>query len=270
MPDVPYVLGHSRAELRRLMLQAAILRPITARLLREAGLTPGMRVLDLGCGSGDVAMLAAELVAPNGAVVGIDRSAEALAVARERATAGYANIEFRESAAEDFVDQAPFDLAIGRYVLVHQGNPPAFIRSAASHVRRGGIVAFHEIGIYGECQAFPPVALWQQAWSWIAAGLRSVMVHPDAGGRMIAHFHDAGLKQPTMLCEIPVGGGPDSPIYAWMALTLRSLLPQVEKIGAATAAEIDIDTLEDRLRNAVTAVHGEALCPLQFCGWTKL
>jgi SAM-dependent methyltransferase len=124
MPDVPYVLGHSRAELRRLMLQAAILRPITARLLREAGLTPGMRVLDLGCGSGDVAMLAAELVGPNGAVVGIDRSAEALAVARERATAGYANIEFRESAAEDFVDQAPFDLAIGRYVLVHQGNPP--------------------------------------------------------------------------------------------------------------------------------------------------
>ena len=69
-------------------------------------------------------MLAAELVGPNGAVVGIDRSAEALAVARERATAGYANIEFRESAAEDFVDQAPFDLAIGRYVLVHQGNPP--------------------------------------------------------------------------------------------------------------------------------------------------
>ena len=60
------------------------------------------------------------------------------------------------------------------------------------------------------------------------------------------------------------------PIYAWLALTLRSLLPQVEKIGAATAAEIDIDTLEDRLRNAVTAVHGEALCPLQFCGWTKL
>jgi len=86
---------------------------------------------------------------------------------------------------------------------------------------------------------------------------------------MIAHFHDAGLKQPTMLCEIPVGGGPDSPIYAWMALTLRSLLPQVEKIGAATAAEIDIDTLEDRLRNAVTAVHGEALCPLQFCGVDK-
>ena len=135
MSDVPYILGHSPAEVRRLMLQAAILKPITERLLREAGLTPGLRVLDLGCGCGDVAMLAAELVGPNGAVVGIDRSAEVLAVARERAqAAGHANIEFRESAAEDFVDQAPFDLAIGRYVLIHQGNPAAFIRSAASHV----------------------------------------------------------------------------------------------------------------------------------------
>jgi len=36
---------------------------------------------------------------------------------------------------------------------------------------------------------------------------------------MIALFHDAGLKQPTMLCEIPVAGGPDSPFYAEMALT---------------------------------------------------
>ena len=65
------------------MLQAAILKPITERLLREAGLTPGLRVLDLGCGCGDVAMLAAELVGPNGTVVGIDRSADVLAVARQ-------------------------------------------------------------------------------------------------------------------------------------------------------------------------------------------
>jgi SAM-dependent methyltransferase len=269
--DVPYILGHSPVEIRRLMLQAAILRPITERLLREAGITPGLRVLDVGCGAGDVAMLAAELVGPNGTVVGIDRSAEVLAVARERIqAAGHANIEFRESAVEDFVDRAPFDLAIGRYVLVHQGNPAAFIRSAASHVRRGGIIAFHEMGIYGECPVLPPVLLWEQTWRAVRAALSSVMVHPDAGGRLIAHFHDAGLKQPKMLCEIPVDGGLDSPIYAWLALALRSLLPQVEKIGAATAAEIDIDTLEERLRNAVTGVHGEALCPMQFCGWTKV
>jgi hypothetical protein len=55
-------------------------------------------------------------------------------------------------------------------------------------------------------------------------------------------------------------------------LTVRHAVPAIFQYRqfAATAAEIDIDTLEDRLRNAVTAVHGEALCPMQFCGWTKL
>jgi hypothetical protein len=96
------------------------------------------------------------------------------------------------------------------------------------------------------------------------------MVHPDAAGRMTAHFHDAGLKQPTIFCEIPVGSGRDSPVYAWWVRTLRSVLPQLEKIGAATAADVDIDTLEDRLRDAVSAVHSQVLCPMQFCGWTKL
>ena len=102
MPDVDYILGHSPAEIRRLKLQADILKPISERLLREAGVAPGMRVLDLGCGAGDVALLAAEMVGPNGAVVGIDRNGDALSAACSRARgAGHANVEFREGAADD-------------------------------------------------------------------------------------------------------------------------------------------------------------------------
>jgi ubiquinone/menaquinone biosynthesis C-methylase UbiE len=72
------------------MLQATILRPFTERLLRNAEIGPGMRVLDLGCGPGDVSMLAAELVGPSGSVVGIDRSPQVIALARTRAqAAGY-------------------------------------------------------------------------------------------------------------------------------------------------------------------------------------
>jgi len=64
--ETNYILGHSDAELRRLQAQAAILRPITERLLRSAGIRRGMRVVDLGSGAGDVTMLAAELVGPSG------------------------------------------------------------------------------------------------------------------------------------------------------------------------------------------------------------
>src|SRR5438876_12397353 len=64
-----YVLGYTNSEHERLIQQAARLAPLTERLFREAGIGPGQRVLDLGSGVGDVAMLAARLVSPSGEVV---------------------------------------------------------------------------------------------------------------------------------------------------------------------------------------------------------
>jgi SAM-dependent methyltransferase len=74
-----YVLGRSVHEYERLMLQARMLRPYTEKFFRGAGLVPGMRVLDVGSGMGDVALLAADIVGPGGRVLGIDRDADALA-----------------------------------------------------------------------------------------------------------------------------------------------------------------------------------------------
>ncbi|MGA8151341.1 MAG: methyltransferase domain-containing protein [Terriglobales bacterium] len=63
-----YALGYSQQEMERLIIQALIFTPFTRQLFQEAGITSGMRVLDVGCGLGDVTFLAAELVGPNGAV----------------------------------------------------------------------------------------------------------------------------------------------------------------------------------------------------------
>jgi ubiquinone/menaquinone biosynthesis C-methylase UbiE len=82
MANNRYFLGSTPAELKRLRFQATILRPITERLLREAGIKEGMRVLDLGCGPGDVSFLAAEIVGPSGSVLGIDQAPEAIGAAR--------------------------------------------------------------------------------------------------------------------------------------------------------------------------------------------
>jgi ubiquinone/menaquinone biosynthesis C-methylase UbiE len=76
-----YILGHSPAVICRWMTQADILRPTTERLLRVAGVSKGMQVLDLGCGADDVSILAAEIVGPSGSVVGIDRNVDVVAVA---------------------------------------------------------------------------------------------------------------------------------------------------------------------------------------------
>ncbi len=86
-PTTPqYVLGRSESEAQRLIRQANFVRPSTERIFRRAGITAGMRVLDVGCGAGDVSFLAAELVGPTGAVVGIDSNPGVLNLARQRRT----------------------------------------------------------------------------------------------------------------------------------------------------------------------------------------
>jgi tRNA A58 N-methylase Trm61 len=93
-----YALGRSPAEYARLARQAEIMKPMTRRLFAEAGVQPGMRVVDLGSGAGHVCMLLAEMVGLSGTVIGLDLDKDALLHARERAAAaGFANITFAHS-----------------------------------------------------------------------------------------------------------------------------------------------------------------------------
>ena len=95
--DPSYVFERSSDEYARLTRQAALFEPMTERLFRDAGITPGMRVLDVGSGVGDVALLAARLVGPHGSVVGVDLDGSALQTARARAgTLGLRNLTFIE------------------------------------------------------------------------------------------------------------------------------------------------------------------------------
>ena len=80
-----YVLGQSPYEYERLTLQAKVVGPFTEKFFMMAGLGQGMRVLEVGSGMGDVALLAAEIVGPGGRVLGVDRDATGLENARERA-----------------------------------------------------------------------------------------------------------------------------------------------------------------------------------------
>lgn len=159
---------------------------------------------------------------------------------------------------------------IGRYVLIHQAAPSQLIRAAAAQLRSGGIIAFHEAALYGNAEMLPPLPLWNKVWDRIISAFQSVLMHPDAAGRMVAHFEKAGLDQPRLFYDRFVGGGMNKPFFDWIETTVRSLLPQIEKIGAATPDELDIDTLGKRLRRAVLAVHGQILGPAQICGWVRV
>jgi SAM-dependent methyltransferase len=266
-----YVLGSAPRELQRLILQdRMILRPITERLLRQAGLKEGMRVLDLGCGTGGVSLLAAEMVGLSGAVVGIDQSADAIAMAKECSReSGFQQPAFRLSSVEALSSPEPFDIVIGRYVLMYQPSPAAFIRAASRHVRPGGVVAFHEISLHRGYHSLPSYPAWEVMAKCLNLGFSVGAPSWDAAGRLVEHFQNAGLARPNLFAEMPVGGGEDSQLYGWLAGTVRSLMPTLLEHGSVTEEEVSIDTLEERMRSGAVEVQAQVDAAPQVCAWVR-
>ena len=115
-----YVLGHSELELQRLERQGDIFAEETEATLRFAGLKPGDRVLDVGCGVGDVSLIAARIVGPTGVVLGIDRAEGALDYARRRAEAiGYDWVSFETDDLNDLDARETYDALTGRFILMY-------------------------------------------------------------------------------------------------------------------------------------------------------
>src|SRR6266513_5666115 len=136
-----YPLGHTDLEHERLIRQAARVAPLTERFFREAGIGCGQRVLDLGSGVGDVAMLVARLVGPSGEVVAIERDPKSIAKARARVTeAGFHNVSFNESNVDEILDGKPFDAAVGRFILMYLPDPVAVLHAISRLVRPGGVL----------------------------------------------------------------------------------------------------------------------------------
>ena len=230
-----------------------------------------MRVLDLGCGAGDVSMLAAELIGPSGSVIGIDRSQEVLNVARERAQeAGLRQISFVRASIEEFSADEPFDLVIGRYILLHQSEPVIFLRNAARLVRPGGALAFHEVRPSSDTQSFPYVPLWDLTTKLARIALQSAVPNFHGADRLEKDFSEAGLPYPNLFCEKLVGGSADSPLYGLLAELLQILQPQLERMRIMTAESMALEGLESRLRDAVIEARSQIYGPAQVCAWALL
>jgi ubiquinone/menaquinone biosynthesis C-methylase UbiE len=133
-----YLMGRSEAETRRLMAQHRLYGPFTRRLLEDAGIEEGMKVLDVGSGAGDVALLAADLVGPTGSVVGVDQDPEVLEIASARTEAsGLTNVSFHAGDLCESVPDGNFDAVVGRLVLLYVPDPAKTLRGLVEHLVPG-------------------------------------------------------------------------------------------------------------------------------------
>jgi SAM-dependent methyltransferase len=263
-----YALGHSDRELERLSAQSRMLEPFTRQLLQEAGLAPDTRVLDVGSGHGDVALLVRRLTGDAGEVIGVDTSAGAVAAATDRVgRLGITNVRFIEGNAAEMVFDRPFDAVVGRLVLMYSPDPLATLRKLIRHVRPGGLIVLQEFDVHG-CFSFPPLPLYDTCVRWLVATFERTGADPRLGLKLFSLLTKAGLRSPSLRLDAVIAGGPDSPAVGAISEVIRSLLPAMEKFGIATADEVRVDTLPDRLRDEIVGGGGVTTSPTYIGAWS--
>jgi SAM-dependent methyltransferase len=264
--DSGYQLGIGEDEVARLEIQGRALAPATRMILAEAGIRPGMRVLDLGCGAGDVTFVAADLVGPGGSVLGIDRSPEALARARLRAgQRGLVQVQFVEGDIHDPAPGGPFDAIVERLVLWAVPDPAALLRRQATVLRPGGLVVPIEMDL-STMRSLPDHPYMTQFKSLLVEGFaRAGMV--VLGPRLWAIVEEAGLRPLGMIGIQPHFGPGDEVGLAYLVESMRVAEPLIVGTGVATAEEIGMETFEQRVRDEWQRSQGVAASPMLLSAW---
>jgi ubiquinone/menaquinone biosynthesis C-methylase UbiE len=264
-----YVLGHDSDELARLDRQAASIADATRLLLQAAGVARGMRVLDLGTGLGHVARMIGELVGAEGTVVGLDRSGPALAVARQRCEdARESHVSFVEGDVTNWRAAEPFDAVVGRLILFHLAEPSDVVRHHLEHLRTGGLFVAIDFDL-GGARSEPFVPLASDVLQWVEQAFAAAGASPRIGARLVSILRQTGLQDINTF-GVQAYLQPDNPMAAsLLAGVVRSLAPVIVQRGIATAEQVDVQTIEDRLARELQRVDAVLMPPTVVGAWGR-
>jgi ubiquinone/menaquinone biosynthesis C-methylase UbiE len=256
-----YVLGHADAEVQRLLLQGRLYNDYTEHALRIAGLRPGMRVLDVGCGPGDVSLIAGRLVGPSGTVLGVNAAPEMIELARSRAAQhGLSAVHFTQASIDTIAVNEPVDAVVGRLILMHLPDPAATLAHLSSFVRPGGLLAFSENDITAT-RSVPDMPLFGQVTAGIVRAFEAMGLSPRFGTTLHTIFVDAGLGAPRLTQGTPIGTAADTDILAYAAEVWRLVFPVAQQQGFTIDELDDIDEFVPRFREEAAAVNALITMP---------
>lgn len=268
--EKPYILGNGEGELERLERQSRYFDDCTEDLFRRAGLREGMRVLDIGCGTGDVSFLVAKLVGPTGRVLGVDSGFEAVSRAQTRAVRdGITNVRFHLGDIDTFVPDRYFDAVVGRLILRHLPEPATTLARLASLTKLGGLIVMQENNL-SRAYAVPDVPLYRANVARVIETFRRAGVEPDMGDKLHSTFIAAGLPAPQLYLNARPAAGEPMEVCRNLSALVRSLLPVMTQQGIATAKDIGIDTLAARLRDEALSAKAVLFPPTLVGAWAKV
>jgi len=233
-----YILATGEAAASRLEMLEEIFGPHSRQLLVEAGLSKGLRIADIGCGTGPVSLWIGTQIGADGRVVGVDMSCEQLQVAQANAaTAGLTNVSFQEgSAYETNLPSGQFDMIYSRFLMCHITEPAKALREMRALLKPDGILVCEDHdngGIFSE----PPTRAYQRLVEISDAVNRARGLDSHIGLKLPRLFGEAGFTRPeVMVKQIAELRGPNKRFWE---ITLREATQAILAAGAATQEELD-------------------------------
>jgi 2-polyprenyl-3-methyl-5-hydroxy-6-metoxy-1,4-benzoquinol methylase len=237
VPANSYIIRGGVAGRERLRILSRVMRPTSLALLARAGLQAGMKVLEIGCGGGDLAFDIARIVGSAGRVLGTDIDQTKLDLAaREAAEHHLTNIDFQLA---DIAESAPpgnFDLVHTRFVLTHLAEPARALKHIRAPLRPGGIVVLEDIDFSGYFCYPDCAALWRYVQLYTETTRRRG-VDANIGRRLPSLLAEAGFENIQVNVVQPAGLAREVKLIS--PLTMESIADAVVAEGLATAAEIE-------------------------------
>jgi SAM-dependent methyltransferase len=244
MSQDQYFLGYRGAEQARLQRQAQELAHEARALFDRIAIGAGARVVEIGCGPQGCLDLLAERVGPSGRVVGVERSEDAVGLARRLVVdRGLANVEvLHGDARATGLPRGAFDVATARLVLVNVPHPEEIVAEAVALVRPGGVVAFHEAD-WGAHLCDPRLPAWTRLVDLLDAYSRPNGIDLFVGRRVPRLLRQAGLRdvQVSPLIHVyPPGHGRRTIMLDFVENLSDRLLTQ-ELVGERELADLKAD-----------------------------
>lgn len=234
-----YVLKTGDSGAERLRLLDRTFGDSTRRLLLEAGLKRGMRVLDVACGVGTVTCWIAAQVGDRGAVVAADISKDQLAVAQATWAAcdGLPPVHYIEASAYDTgLPAESFDLVYTRLLLCHLNRPEDAVREFYRLLKPGGVFVCQDLYFSGMLTV-PPSKAWLRSMEMTHELGSRIGVNYDHGLQLPTRMLEAGFKNPEVSFVTP-GYMRGAEKRLW-ELTFAEAAPAFERAGVASAKEVE-------------------------------
>lgn len=232
-----YVISGGVRGRERLKMLARVMQPMTSSLLDRVGIDAGMKVLDVGCGSGAVSFELAKRVGSEGKVIGADLDQIKIELANDEASQlGVSNVEFCSFDIRDHNEFDKFDVVYARFLLTHLADPFDAAQCFFRLLKAGGKVIVEDIDFSGHF-VHPPLAAFDRYRELYCTSVRRRGGDPNIGPRVPKILKDCGFVDVDLAVVQPVALTGETKLLG--PITLENIAEAAIAEGLTTQAEID-------------------------------